>query len=144
MIRPAHLALALALAAPEPRPAQPPARQGNELHWLAEGWRGSIPPPKIFKFPVPKVVLPKGKQQGEGVCLMGLYESERIPSRLSDAIAGRFLTRKAAARAIGISRATLYRIMDGGAPDIESYLLVKAWLAGEAAALVARAKALVE
>lgn len=75
---------------------------------------------------------------------MGLYEAERLASRLSAAIAGGRLTRTTAARVIGISRGTLHRVMSGGVPDVESYLLIKAWLAGEAALLVARAAALTE
>jgi hypothetical protein len=75
---------------------------------------------------------------------MGLYEVERIPERLKDAMTFRNLSFRMVAPAIGISHATVHRIMKGGVPDVESYLRVKAWLASESASLLARARALTE
>lgn len=73
---------------------------------------------------------------------MNLYDAERIPERLSDAMKFRNLTTRKVAPAIGVSHATVHRIMNGGLPDVESYLRVKAWLTSEAEALVARAKSI--
>jgi len=72
---------------------------------------------------------------------MSLYEAERIPDRLKDAMQFRNLTTRKVAPTIGISHATVHRIMNGGVPDVESYLRVKAWLASEADAVMARAHA---
>ena len=73
---------------------------------------------------------------------MGLYEAERIPERLQDAMKFRNLTLRKVAPAIGVSHATVHRIMRGGVPDVESYLRIKAWLAAEAEAVRAHAAAI--
>jgi len=73
---------------------------------------------------------------------MGLYEAERIPERLQDAMKFRNLTLRKVAPAIGVSHATVHRIMRGGVPDVESYLRVRAWLTAEAEELLSRARSL--
>lgn len=73
----------------------------------------------------------------------GLYEREGIPDRLRDMMAFRNLSLRMIARSIGISHATVHRILQGGVPDVDSYLLIKLWLAAEAEALITRANALV-
>lgn len=75
---------------------------------------------------------------------MGLYEAERLPERLQDAMNYRNLTLRKVAPSIGISHATVHRIIRGGVPDVESFLRVKSWLANEATELIARAKAISE
>jgi predicted XRE-type DNA-binding protein len=71
---------------------------------------------------------------------MSLYDKENIPNRLKDAMAFRNLSTRMVAGSIGVSHATVHRMMRGGVPDVESYLLVKRWLASEAHELVIRAK----
>lgn len=54
----------------------------------------------------------------------------------------RNLSNRKVAPAIGISHATVHRILRGGVPDVESYLRVTAWLAREAEGVLAHAKSI--
>jgi hypothetical protein len=73
-----------------------------------------------------------------------LYEAERLPDRVKEAIRGQKLSIRGTSLRVGVPKTVLHRVMNGGVPDLESYLRIKAWLAGEAALLVARARALTE
>lgn len=73
-----------------------------------------------------------------------LYEAERIPDRIRLAVLGRKLPINEISLRADISHMKLHRVMHGGVPDVETYLRIKAWLSGEAAELVARARLLTE
>jgi plasmid maintenance system antidote protein VapI len=69
---------------------------------------------------------------------VALYEKEQMGPKLSAKMARRHLSVRAAAELIGISPATVCRIVNGGKPDVDSYLAVKLWL-GRAALAAAKA-----
>lgn len=71
-----------------------------------------------------------------------LYDKQNLPTRLSSAMQFRNMSLRKVAPAIGISHATVHRIMKGGVPDVESYLRVTAWLIREAEDVIAHAKGL--
>ena len=58
-----------------------------------------------------------------------LWNAERFARQLRVRIAEKGITRKTAASQIGVSASTVTRVCNGKAPDMESYLRIKQWLA---------------
>lgn len=64
--------------------------------------------------------------------MLSLYALERLDKRMRAVMDELGLSVRMAAPDIGISPATVHRIVSGGVPDVESFLRVKKWLAENA------------